>query len=89
MIFESQNVRYNRLDDQISQCSFLMIQITVGYIFALMAIDSLSLFDIAYSVVIVGITILLIINHLNRLDAKRVQTRRVLDRLMGGLTPNI
>jgi len=81
-IFERYNSKYNRLWEHMIQCGLLMIQIIVGYIFALIAIQSLKANTLFYSLLFVmGLLVLLSI-VIGRIELEKLKTRNYLNSLI-------
>lgn len=78
-IFERYNSKYNRLWGQINDCFLLMVQIIIGYIFALMALDSVSIVRWIYSFYFVTIILLFLSIIIGRLELERLKTKAYLN----------
>lgn len=78
-IFERQNSKYNRLWQQMTDCCVLIAEIVVGYVFALMAIQSLSQSALVYSFLFIVFSLTILCAILGKLDYERLKTRCILD----------
>ena|SRR3989339_793751 len=81
-IFERYNSKYNRLWENMIQCGLLMIQIIAGYIFALIAIQSLKANTLFYSLLfVIGLLIVLSV-VIGRIELEKLKTRNYLNSLI-------
>ena len=80
--FDRYNSKYNRLWGQIIDCGVLTVQIIAGYIFALMAIPSISMTTWVYSFSFVTIITMLLSLVIGRLEIERLNTRNYLNRFL-------
>lgn len=87
-IFERYNSKYNRLWGQITDFIILIFQTTLGYIFAIMAIENLSLKVFAYSFILVVCILLLLCGVIGKLELERLETRNYLSNHLKGQRPH-
>lgn len=81
-LFQRYNTKYNRLWSQITSCGLLIVQLIAGYVFALMAIPSISssVFVRSFGFLVSLVILLSIISA--RLDLERFRTKRRLNFLL-------
>ena len=87
-IFERYNSKYNRLWEHMVQCGLLMIQIIVGYIFALITIQSLKANTLFYSLLFVTSLLVVLSVAIGRIELEKLKTRNYLNSLIKRCQPN-